>query len=163
MKQKDRIRELLLNGDLANMLEETVRDLEVGTSSQVYSVLKPYIAQFDTGREHFVVLFLDAKNKVIAMEKMFSGTLSSASVYPREVIKRAFALNAAALIIAHNHPSGDPTPSPQDNALTKKLCASCYGVDLTLHEHVVVGQSGYYSYADRGDICRYTTAIRGVF
>jgi DNA repair protein RadC len=104
------------------------------------------------------VLFLDAKNRVLAIQTLFEGTLTSSSVYPREVVRAALDHHAAALIFAHNHPSGDPRPSPEDTALTRKLIMACRTVDLTVHEHMIVGRGGYFSYADSGKIAAMTNA-----
>ena len=111
-----------------------------------------YQSMQDKKREQFKVLFLDAKNRVLGIQTLFEGTLTSSSVYPREVVRAALDHHAAALIFAHNHPSGDPQPSPEDTALTKKLIAACRLVDLTVHEHIIIGGGTYYSYADSGKI-----------
>lgn len=104
----------------------------------------------DKKREQFKVLFLDAKNKVLGVQTLFEGSLTSSSVYPREVIRAALDHHAAALIFAHNHPSGDPQPSPEDHALTRRLVEACRMMDLTVHEHIIIGREGYFSYADSG-------------
>lgn len=101
-------------------------------------------------REHFKVIYLDARNRVLFEETLFKGTLTASSVYPREVIKAALQRQAAALIFAHNHPSGDPSPSTDDLALTRQLALACRAVGITVHEHIVVGESRYYSFADEG-------------
>jgi len=108
----------------------------------------------DKLREYFKVVFLDAKNKVLAVETLFKGTLTASSVYPREVILAALNHDAAALIFAHNHPSGDPTPSPEDMAITRQLVLACAVMGITVHEHIVIGNNAYYSFADHGQIAR---------
>lgn len=108
----------------------------------------------DRPRECFKVLFLDAKNRVISVKTLFEGTLTAASVYPREVIREALDHRAAALIFAHNHPSGDPAPSPEDRAITRQLIAACAVMGITVHEHIIVGDNAYYSFADQGLINR---------
>jgi DNA repair protein RadC len=102
--------------------------------------------------EVFVVLFLDAQNRVIASEEMFRGTLTQTSVYPREVVKRALQLNAAAVILAHNHPSGSVEPSRADEALTQTLRASLALVDARVLDHFIVAGNGnaILSMAERG-------------
>jgi len=105
-------------------------------------------------REHFKVIYLDARNRVLAEETLFKGTLTSSSVYPREVIKSALHHQAAALIFAHNHPSGDPSPSVDDLALTRQLILACLAVGITVHEHIVVGENRYFSFADEGIVKR---------
>ncbi len=108
----------------------------------------------DKDRECFNVVFLDAKNKVIATETLFEGTLTASSVYPREVVLAALNHHAAALIFAHNHPSGDPKPSQEDVAITRQLVFACRVVGITVHEHLIIGNNRYFSFADDGDISR---------
>ncbi len=90
--------------------------------------------------EQFHLLFLDRKNVLIADEAQTRGTVDAAPVYPREVAKRALELNASALIVAHNHPSGDPTPSQADIAMTRKLREALETVGVALHDHMVIGK-----------------------
>ncbi len=100
--------------------------------------------------EVFVVLFLDAQNRLIAMEELFRGTLTQTSVYPREVVKRALARNAAALILGHNHPSGVAEPSVQDQALTRTLAEALALVDVKVLDHFIVAPGACLSFAERG-------------
>jgi DNA repair protein RadC len=108
----------------------------------------------DKTREYFKIIFLDSKNRVVATETHSIGTLTASSVYPREVIYSALANKAAALIFAHNHPSGDPQPSPEDIAITRQLVYAGKVMGLTVHEHLVIGDNCYYSFADQGQILR---------
>jgi DNA repair protein RadC len=108
----------------------------------------------DKNEEAFKAVYLDAKNRVIAAETLFRGTLTSSAVYPREVIRAALENRAAALIFAHNHPSGDLEPSPEDIAITRKLVFACRTMGITVHEHLIIGNSGYFSFADQGYIAR---------
>ncbi len=101
-------------------------------------------------REVFAALFLDSQHRVVAFEELFFGTVDGAPVYPREVIKAALAHNAAALIVAHNHPSGVAEPSAADVALTARLKAACEVVDVRLLDHVVIGRPDTVSLAERG-------------
>jgi DNA repair protein RadC len=100
--------------------------------------------------EHFRVLFLDRKNTLIADEEQARGTVDHVPVYPREVVKRALELNASALILVHNHPSGDPTPSQADIAMTEQVRAAAEALGLTLHDHIVVGRSRELSFRSAG-------------
>lgn len=100
--------------------------------------------------EVFAVLFLDAQHRLIACEELFRGTLTQTSVYPREVLKRALALNAASVILAHNHPSGVLEPSRADELLTQTLQSSLQLVDVRVLDHLVVGRAGALSFAERG-------------
>jgi DNA repair protein RadC len=108
----------------------------------------------DKHRECFKVVYLDAKNRVLEMETLFRGTLTASSVYPREVVRAALDHHAAALIFAHNHPSGDPQPSKEDIAITRQLVFACRVMGMTVHEHVVIGQDTYFSFADQGYLKR---------
>ncbi len=110
-------------------------------------------------RECFAGIFLDAKNRVIASEVLFYGTLTSSSVYPREVIIKALSHKAAAMIFAHNHPSGDITPSPSDIAITKKLLFALSYMGIVMHEHLITGQQGYYSFAEHGYISQFNKEL----
>ena len=108
----------------------------------------------DKSRECFNVLFLDAKNRVVTTETLFEGTLAASSVYPREVIIAALNHQAAALIFAHNHPSGDPKPSPEDISITRLLIFACRVMGITVHEHLIIGDNRYFSFADQGYIAK---------
>ncbi len=108
----------------------------------------------DKTRECFTVIFLDAKNRVLSVETLFTGTLTASSVYPREVVTAALDHRAAALIFAHNHPSGDPQPSAEDLAITRQLFFACAVMGIVVHEHIVIGDERYFSFADHGHIAR---------
>lgn len=101
-------------------------------------------------RELFAVLWLDNQNRLIAYEELFQGTIDGASVYPREVVKQALARNAAAVILAHNHPSGVAEPSQADQRLTRRLQAALELVDIRVLDHLVVGEGEIVSFAERG-------------
>jgi DNA repair protein RadC len=100
--------------------------------------------------EVFVGVFLDAQNRVLAIEELFRGTLTQTSVYPREIVKRALHHNAAALIFAHNHPSGIAEPSRSDEALTQALKQALALVDVKVLDHFVIGGGSAMSFAERG-------------
>jgi DNA repair protein RadC len=104
----------------------------------------------DRPHEVFVGVFLDAQNRVMAVEELFRGTLTQTSVYPREVVKRALHYNAAALIFAHNHPSGIAEPSRSDEALTQALKQALALVDVKVLDHFVIGAGAAMSFAERG-------------
>ena len=106
-------------------------------------------------KEVFAGIFLDAKNRVLTSEILFTGTLTTSSVYPREVIISALQHNAAAVIFAHNHPSGDVDPSTSDLQITKSLLFALKYVGIILHEHMIVGQDGFYSFAAHGLISKF--------
>lgn len=100
--------------------------------------------------EQFRVLYLDRKNVLIADEPQGKGTVDHVPVYPREVVKRALELNASAVILVHNHPSGDPTPSEADIVVTRQIEAAAKALDLTLHDHLIIGKSDTLSFRAQG-------------
>lgn len=101
-------------------------------------------------REQFHVLFLDRKNQLIADEVLGRGTVDHAPVYPREVVRRALELSASAIILVHNHPSGDPKPSAADVAITREIAHAAKLLDITVHDHLVVGRQGVASFKSLG-------------
>lgn len=102
------------------------------------------------GREQLRVLFLDKKNQIIRDECMWQGTIDHAPVYVREIIARAFDTNAASMIIVHNHPSGDPTPSQSDIQITRQLIDAAKPLNIIVHDHVIVGQPEIFSMKQKG-------------
>jgi len=96
--------------------------------------------------EQFRVLFLDNKNRLIADEILGKGTIDRAPVYPREIVKRALAVEATAIILAHNHPSGDPTPSQADMDMTFTIVETCEAVGISVHDHLVIGREEIASF-----------------
>jgi len=100
--------------------------------------------------EQFRVLFLDRKNVLIADEEQSRGTVDHVPVYPREVVKRALEMNASALILVHNHPSGDPTPSQQDIEMTQQIASAAMTLGITLHDHLIIGRSRELSFSSEG-------------
>ena len=100
--------------------------------------------------EEFRVLFLDRKNVLVADEVQSEGTVDHAPVYPREIIKRALALNASALILVHNHPSGDPTPSRADIEMTREIVEAARALRIAVHDHIVIGRGGTASFKSLG-------------
>ena len=114
--------------------------------------VKDYLALQLRALDHevFAVMFLDAQHRLIVWEPLFRGTLSSTSVHPREIARRALALNAAAVVLAHNHPSGVAEPSRADELLTASVRQALQLVDVRVLDHVVVGREGCVSFAERG-------------
>ncbi|HCQ7757175.1 MULTISPECIES: JAB domain-containing protein [Citrobacter] len=101
-------------------------------------------------REEFMVLYLNQQNRLIAHETLFAGSISSTEVHPREVVKRALYFNAAAVLFAHNHPSGDTTPSQADKAVTQRLVQALQLVDIRVPDHLIVGGTQILSFAEHG-------------
>ncbi|MEM6461414.1 MAG: DNA repair protein RadC [Pseudomonadota bacterium] len=96
-------------------------------------------------REQFRILFLDKKNRLIADEVQQTGTVDHTPVYPREVVRRALELSATAIILVHNHPSGDPEPSRADVAMTQKVIDAANALGITIHDHIIIGRDGHSS------------------
>lgn len=101
-------------------------------------------------QEQFKVLFLNARNALIADEVQQRGTVDHTPVYPREVVKRSLELGATAFIMVHNHPSGDPTPSKADISMTKQVRDAAAGLGITLHDHLIISKNGYTSFKESG-------------
>lgn len=101
-------------------------------------------------REVFMVLYLNQQHQLIAHETLFTGSISSTEVHPREVVKRALHFNAAAVIVAHNHPSGDPTASQADKTITQRLMQALALVEVRLLDHLIVGGMDIVSFAEHG-------------
>ena len=129
-------------------LENPNRAFQAESPKLVADYLSLRIA--DEPREHFCAMFLTTKHTLISFEVLFSGTINSATVHPREVVKRALELNAAAIVLAHNHPSGDPEPSDADKNITDRIVEACKTVDIRVLDHVVVGLNQTVSFAERG-------------
>ncbi len=130
-------------------LAQQLKEREVFSSpGAVKQYLQLHLAR--KGHEVFAVLFLDAQNKLVAMEELFRGTLTQTSVYPREVVLRALQHQAASVVLAHNHPSGTVQPSRADEALTQTLKAALALVDVRVLDHIIVGQGDALSMAERG-------------
>lgn len=130
-------------------LEEGLRRGDVLTSPQV---TRQYLIcrLRDYGHEVFGCLFLDNQHRVLVFEELFSGTIDGASVYPREVVKRALAVNCAAVIFAHNHPSGVAEPSDADRHITQRLKQALGLIDVRVLDHFIIGDGQAYSFAENG-------------
>ncbi|MBW2109057.1 MAG: DNA repair protein RadC, partial [Deltaproteobacteria bacterium] len=122
----------------------------IRSSKELFDYL--YHALRDKHREIFKAIFLDAHNRIIAAETLFEGTLTASAVYPREVVSAALKHHAAGLFLVHNHPSGIPSPSKEDRLVTRKILQACRVMGIAVHEHLIIGDNTYYSFADHGDI-----------
>jgi DNA repair protein RadC len=140
--------EELKSGRFASMVKESAKGRSLNNSHEVYNIMKPVFAENDDV-ETIYCIFLDAKNNILAIEKMFSGSITASMVYPREIAKRLIKLKACAFIFVHNHPSGDVNPSVEDKAITIKVGIAAASIDVSLHDHIIVGD-GYHSMADTG-------------
>ncbi len=130
-------------------LERRLKDKPyLACAREVYEYLAH--SMIDLKKEVFKVLYLDARNHIMAVEDLFQGTVNESVVYPREVFERAFALHASAMVLAHNHPSGDPQPSAADIVLTKRLYLAARLLQVSLLDHLIIAQKGYFSFAEEG-------------
>jgi len=130
--------------------KRAVKKNPIHSSKELFDYL--YHSLREKQREIFKAVFLDAQNRIIAIDILFEGTLTASSVYPREVVQAALRHHAAGLFLVHNHPSGEPRPSKEDKLLTKQLIHACRVMGITVHEHLIIGDNTYYSFADRGHI-----------
>jgi DNA repair protein RadC len=130
------------------LAEEIRRDTVLNSPDKVRQYLRLRLGHLP--HEVFMALFLDAQNRLLAPEELFRGTLTQTSVYPREVVKRALAHNAAAVVFAHNHPSGVAEPSRADEMLTRVLKEALQLVDVRVLDHLIVAQGDVMSFAERG-------------
>ena len=124
------------------------RGAEFTSPATVKEYLRTKLAGFE--HEVFAVLFMDTRHRLIEYREMFRGTIDGASVYPREVVKEALRLNAAAVILSHNHPSGNPEPSQADKALTQRLKDALALVEVRTLDHIIVAGGTTVSFAERG-------------
>ncbi len=140
-----RYRVMLVKESLAHSSPVKLRD-----SQSAYRLLVPLFEGLD--REHFMVVGLDAKHAVIGINTVSIGSVTMSIVHPREVFKPLVLMNASAVILAHNHPSGDPIPSQEDRALTQRLKEGGELLGITVLDHVVLGEDRYHSFADHGEL-----------
>jgi DNA repair protein RadC len=139
------------------LIEQAARRVALGDIRQ-RPVLASYASVVDycrtamafAEREEFRLLFLDKKNGLIGDEVMQRGTVDHTPVYPREIIRRALQLNASAIILVHNHPSGDPSPSRADIEMTREIIALAVPLGVTVHDHLIVGRNGHSSFRALG-------------
>lgn len=128
------------------------------SSKEVFDYL--FVTMRSLDKEIFKVLYMDVKNNLIKIETAFEGSLTSTSIYPREIVKRALSYKAAALIFAHNHPSGETDPSDADREITKSLIIAGTIMEMKVLDHLIIGNNKYFSFADNGLIREYELAAR---
>lgn len=130
--------------------EAGIKRAGISDAHDAVAVLRRYLEHED--REHFVTLMLDVKNQVIGIHTVSIGNLNSAIVSPREVFKAAILANAASIILGHNHPSGDTTPSPEDLQVTEVLCQAGKLLQIDVLDHVIIGDEGGFCSLRRGGL-----------
>jgi len=131
---------------LSLVREHAERPYALRHAGDVVGLLRTFLA--DDPRERFAVVYLDGRHRPIAVHDATTGTAGQCPVHPREVFGPAVALSATAIVVAHNHPSGDPTPSAEDRAVTERLRAAGELLGIELLDHVVVGDERYFSFAE---------------
>lgn len=148
----------LKSGRFADMVSETVKRKGLANSQEAYNMFKPLFFK-EPDVEKMYIAFLTAKNKITKLECVASGSLTSAAVFPREIIKKVIKHRAAAIIIAHNHPSGCPKPSKEDFVITKQIMIPLKAMGVTTHEHIIIGNNEYYSMSDEGWVTIFNNEI----
>ncbi len=135
--------------ELGKRLFQRGKEIYFRTPMQVYEYLK---SMTFLAKEHVRALYLDVKNRLVREEVISIGGLNSSPLYPREVIRPALLCNAAGIILAHNHPSGDPTPSPCDLEITQRIKDACILLNVELLDHIILGEKGYVSLREKGQL-----------
>lgn len=138
----------LKSGKFAMMVKRSSRGMKISNALEAYNILKPVLAEKDDVESLYCV-FLNNANRILSIEKMFSGSIRSASIYPREIIKRVIELKATSVVMSHNHPGGNSKPSSEDRELTFKMKMILSAIDVNLYDHIIIGDS-YYSLANEG-------------
>jgi DNA repair protein RadC len=135
-----------------NLVQEraATEDDFMTSPSQTFDYFRLFYADRQE-REHFALMLLDSQHRVLECSVIFSGTIDGASIYPREILKAALYANAAAVILAHNHPSGQPEPSAADKRITERIKSALALLDIRVLDHVIVGDS-CYSFAQSGEL-----------
>ena len=136
------------SGHFASMVKEASKGKSLSNSQEVYNIMKPIYAKEDDVEKVYVI-FLDAQNKILGIEKLFSGSITSSTIYVREIVKKLIILKATALVLVHNHPSGVTTPSAEDQAISIKIGIAAASIDVCFHDHIIIGDD-YHSMADTG-------------
>jgi DNA repair protein RadC len=138
----------LKSGKFAQMVKEESRGKELSSPREVFNIVKPLFTEKDDV-ERMYCIFLDAKNHIITIEEMFSGSILSSVIYPREIIKQVMLLKASAVVLTHNHPTGCTEPSREDRMITRKIALALESIDVRLHDHIIIGD-GFHSMAESG-------------
>ncbi|MBN2059916.1 MAG: DNA repair protein RadC [Deltaproteobacteria bacterium] len=147
---KEQFWEKLISGEFVSMVRESSKGRTLKSSLEAYNILKPLFADEDDVERMFFI-FMDQKNQIISTETLFRGSIAGSAIYPREVIKQIIRLKANAIVMAHNHPSGDTYPSQEDKSITFRVMLATSVIDVNLLDHIIIGVS-YYSMADEGII-----------
>ena len=148
MNSNDKFWEDLRTGKFLSMVKESSKGKVLQSSTEAFNVLHPLFAEEDDIEKAFFV-FMDQKNRIISIENLFRGSIAGSAIYPREVVKRLIQNKANGLLVSHNHPSGDPTPSREDKNITMRILIAASSIDACFHDHIIIGET-FYSMADQG-------------
>jgi DNA repair protein RadC len=138
----------LKSGRFGSMVKESAKGQTLSGPKEVYNVLKPLFAKEDDIEKMFIV-FTNSQNQILGIENIFRGSINASQVYTREIVKRVIQLKSTAFIMVHNHPSGSTKPSRDDEIMTRKVMIAAESIDVTLHDHIIVG-NGFHSMANSG-------------
>jgi|GEM_PF-277239 len=160
---KDKFWKDLVSGEIAKKIQEAAPSKYLGASADVYNVMKPFLAD-KPDVERMCGIYLNRKNAILTIDVLSTGSIAGASVYPREIIKAMIQKQAASLVLCHNHPSGDPSPSPEDVNITRQMVYALWLIGATLLDHVIIGTMGrVYSFGDTGKLSQYQDKAREIF
>ena len=138
----------LKSGRFVSMVKEASRGQAVNNSQEVYNIMKPMFAEEDDVEKVYFI-FLDAQNRILAIEKLFTGSITASTIYTRELVKHILANRSSAIVVVHNHPSGATNPSLEDKSISMKVGIAAASIDVCFHDHIIIGD-GYHSMADTG-------------
>ncbi|MFC1839817.1 RadC family protein [Thermodesulfobacteriota bacterium] len=145
---KEEFWEELKSGKFVSMVRESSKGRTLKSSLEAFNVLKPiFVHEDDVERMFFI--FMNQKNQILSIENLFKGSIAGSAIYPREIMKQVIRLKANGIVLAHNHPSGDPCPSNEDKVITFRIILAVSVIDVNVLDHIIIGDS-YYSFADEG-------------
>ena len=124
----------------------------ISSPKSLIDYLRIYLSEQDNKREHFGLVYLTAKNSVIDTQILQSGTIDQTAVYPREIARHSLNSGAVSVILFHTHPSGDPSPSGHDSSLTAALKTALAVLNIAIHDHIIIADNGYYSFAENNTL-----------
>jgi len=160
---KDKFWKDLVSGTIDRKIQEAAPSKYLNASSDVYNVMKPFLAD-KPDVERMCGIYLNRKNAILTIDVLAVGSLTGASVYPREIIKAMIRKQAASLVLCHNHPSGDPAPSPEDENITRQIVYALWLIGATLLDHIIIGtRERTYSFADAGKMAQYRDKAKEIF
>ena len=152
----------LKSGKITAMIKEAAPEHTVSNSDETYNIMKPIFAQEDDVEKMYGV-FVNGQNNILAIDLLAAGSIGQSSVYPREIVKKVIKNKAASLIVAHNHPSGNPYPSSEDRLITQSIMIAVKSIGVSLLDHIIIGRETYFSFADENVLKQIKNTIRPLF